>query len=102
MDEKEVKMAKKKKVVNRNSGVAKLDAPKFGVALGIICAASMILFSLWVIFIGTGQQIIDLISQFYFGYSSTLQGMVLGAIYGFIDGFIGGYLFAYLYNRLII
>lgn len=81
--------------------VARLDAVKFGLALGILCAVSMVFFSLWVILVGTGQELIDLTALFYFGYSTTITGMLLGAIYGFIDGFIGGFVFAWIYNKLL-
>ncbi|MFA4953568.1 MAG: bacteriophage holin [Candidatus Pacearchaeota archaeon] len=80
---------------------AKLNALKFGLALGLLCALSIIIFSLWVILIGTGEQLVLLLSQFYFGYSTTLSGMLIGVLYGFIDGFIGGCIFAWIYNKLI-
>lgn len=79
----------------------KLNPKAFGFALGILCAASMVLFSLWVILVGTGQEIVNLAAAFYFGYSTTITGMLLGAIYGFIDGFIGGFVLVWLYNKLI-
>jgi len=78
----------------------KLNQRAFGLSLGIICAAAMIILSLWVILMGTGQEWINLTAAFYFGYSTTIVGMLLGAIYGFIDGFIGGWIFAWLYNKL--
>jgi len=80
---------------------AKLHSLKFGFALGILCMLSILVFSLWVILIGTGEQLIVLLSQFYFGYSTTISGMIIGMIYGFIDGFIGGFAFAWIYNKLI-
>ncbi len=80
---------------------ARLNPKAFGFALGILCAVSMVLFSLWVIFVGTGQELVDLTASFYFGYSTTITGMLLGAIYGFIDGFIGGFIFAWLYNKFV-
>lgn len=78
----------------------KLNQKAFGLSLGIICAASMLVLSLWVILIGTGQEWITLTAAFYFGYSTTVKGTLLGMIYGFVDGFIGGWVFAWLYNKL--
>ena len=80
---------------------AKLNSLKFGLALGILCALSILVFSLWIILIGTGEQLVLLLSQFYFGYSTTISGMIIGMIYGFIDGFIGGIVFAWIYNKLL-
>ncbi len=80
---------------------AGLNPKAFGLALGILCAVSMVFFSLWVILMGTGQELVDLTALFYFGYSTTITGMFLGAIYGFIDGFVGGFVLAWLYNKLV-
>ena len=80
---------------------ARLNPKALGLALGILCAAFMVLFSLWVILVGTGQEFISFVASFYFGYSTTITGMLLGAIYGFIDGFVGGFVLAWLYNKLI-
>jgi len=79
----------------------RLNALKLGLAMGILCAVSMILFSLWVIFVGTGAEWISMIAQFYFGYSTTVSGILLGAVYGFIDGFVGGFVLAWIYNKLL-
>ncbi|GBE19650.1 hypothetical protein BMS3Abin17_00375 [archaeon BMS3Abin17] len=78
-----------------------LNPKAAGLSIGILCAVSMIFFSLWVIAVGTGQEVVSMIAAFYFGYSTTLTGTILGAIYGFIDGFVGGYVFVWLYNRLL-
>ncbi|MFH1585297.1 MAG: bacteriophage holin [archaeon] len=79
----------------------KLNAKAFGLVLGILSAATMVFFSLWVMFIGTGEAWMNMAADFYFGYSTTFTGMLLGAIYGFIDGFVGGWVFAWLYNKLV-
>jgi hypothetical protein len=81
--------------------VAKLHSTKFGLAVGILAAMSMVVFSLWVMYVGTGRELVALLSQFYFGYSDTLLGMLVGVLYGFIDGFIGGFLLATIYNKLL-
>lgn len=78
-----------------------LNKKAFGLSLGIICSASILMFSLWVSFFGTGQEIINLISYFYIGYESTFLGTILGMFYGFVDGFVGGWIFAWLYNKFV-
>ncbi|MBR9701855.1 hypothetical protein GOV13_02945 [Candidatus Pacearchaeota archaeon] len=79
----------------------RLNALKFGLAMGILCALSMVIFSLWVIYVGTGAEWISMMAQFYFGYSTSVKGTLLGAVYGFVDGFVGGFAFAWIYNRLL-
>lgn len=93
-------MARKKSKSGESINRKELNPKAFGLALGIFCAAAMLFLSLWVLLVGTGQAWISLTSAFYFGYSTSLTGILLGMIYGFIDGVIGGYIFAWLYNKL--
>ncbi len=78
----------------------KLNTLAFGVALGIVCGATIFLATLWVIMTGGPGEHLALLGRFYLGYQVTVLGSVLGLIYGFIDGFIGGVIFAALYNLL--
>ena len=77
-----------------------LNAKKFGLGLGILCAIGCFLLGLFSLG-GYGAEIVNLIGTVYIGYQPTFWGSVLGAIYGFIDGFIGGWLLALIYNKLL-
>ncbi len=80
---------------------AKLNALKFGIALGIVCGLSLLLLSVYAMLSSQGLAWIALSGDFYYGYSATPLGAFLGLLYGFIDGFIGGFVFAWIYNRLV-
>jgi len=75
----------------------KINKVALGLTLGILWGASVFLATLWIMARGGGQTLIAL-NQFYFGYSVSFLGGLLGLVYGFIDGFIGGWLIALLYN----
>jgi hypothetical protein len=76
----------------------KLDRKALGLAAGILWAVCVFVCTLWVVFRGGGEHL-ELLSQFYPGYSVSVVGAFLGLVYGFIDGFIGGWVLAWLYNR---
>ncbi|MFH1307266.1 MAG: bacteriophage holin [archaeon] len=90
--------AKPKAAIKVVQGKAKLSPKALGLAIGIICAAVMLLASIWNQFFDlTGWKY--LLASFYRGYSFSVGGTILGMIYGFIDGFIFGALTAWLYNK---
>jgi protoporphyrinogen oxidase len=78
----------------------KLDRVAFGLATGITTGLILFLATLILVlkggeFVGTRLQ---LLNQFFPGYSVTLFGSVLGLFYGFGSGFVGGWSFAFLRN----
>jgi len=76
-----------------------LNKNAFGLAAGILWGAAVLICTVWVLIVGGGEHL-GLLHTFYFGYSVSPLGAVVGLIWGFVDGFIGGWLFAWLYNRL--
>lgn len=78
----------------------KLHPKALGLALGIIVGVTLFILTLWTAAIGGGKHLY-LLRQFYFGYSVSAAGAVLGLIYGFIDGFIGGAVLGWLYNKFL-
>ncbi len=77
----------------------KLNATAFGLACGILWGVTVLLATIWVALAGGGEHLL-LLRRFYFGYSVSYLGGILGLAYGFIDGFIGGWVLARLYNWL--
>jgi protoporphyrinogen oxidase len=78
----------------------KLDRVAFGVSLGT--AAGMLLFLATLILVLKGGTVVgpnlQLLAQYFPGYSVTLSGSLLGLSYGFFAGFAGGWGFAFLKN----
>jgi len=75
----------------------RINKVALGLTLGILWGASVFLATLWIMARGGGETLV-LLNKFYFGYSVSFLGGLLGLVYGFIEGFIGGWLIALLYN----
>ena len=83
----------------------KLKGNALGFAMGIIWGGTVFLATIILLIKANFQEEtligphIALLAQFYFGYTVTWWGSVVGFIYGFINGYIGGLIFAWIYNR---
>jgi protoporphyrinogen oxidase len=78
----------------------KLDRVALGFSLGSAAGIVLALATLILVFKG-GETIgptLQLLSQYFPGYSVTVSGSFLGLVYGFFAGFIGGWAFAFLRN----
>lgn len=71
-----------------------------GIAAGIICGLSMLIWTILAIQYGYGRESLELARSAYPGYELTLAGAFVGLIWGFLKGFIGFSLIAWLYNSL--
>ena len=69
-----------------------------GFALGIVCALYVFLLGISAYF-GWGNKLVELISNWYIGYSAGFLGSIIGAIWAFIDGFVIGIIIAWIYNK---
>ncbi|MFQ6102893.1 MAG: bacteriophage holin [Candidatus Glassbacteria bacterium] len=77
-----------------------LSPKAFGLALGILAGVAIFLATLWIAAMSGGNHLI-MLKQFYFGYSVSFVGALVGFVYAFIDGFIAGALIAWLYNKFV-
>ena len=78
----------------------RLDGRAFALTAGILWGAAIFIATLWLIVFGYQGQLMQQLDHFYFGYSVTLGGAVVGLIWGLVDGLVCGAIFAWLYNRL--
>jgi protoporphyrinogen oxidase len=79
---------------------AKLDKFAFGTAVGLVCGLAILLSTSWLI-IKEGEVIgpnLQLLGQYFIGYTVTMKGAFIGMAYGFLWGFAFGWLFAGLRN----
>ncbi len=79
---------------------AKMDKFGFASALGVVCGLLSFLTTLWLVIkggdvVGTNLQ---LLAQYFVGYSVSVKGAFVGFGYSFGWGFLFGWLFAYLRN----
>jgi len=79
----------------------KLNVKAFSLTCGILWALTILLITYWIVISGSGGKTLSLISKFYFGYSVSWLGGIIGALWGFVDGFISGAVFSWLYNKLV-
>lgn len=71
-----------------------------GLTAGIIWGVAVMLGTWWIVIKGSAGATMGTLVNFYFGYSVTWLGGLVGLVWGFIDGFICGTVFGWLYNTL--
>lgn len=70
----------------------------FGLAFGLFWGLAILLGTWWMIIVGAHGEIFSKISVFYYGYTVSWIGGIIGFVWSFIFGFIGGSIFAWFYN----
>ena len=96
--------AKKDAFIKLISGsLARIDKLGFATALGSVFG--LMVFLTTVLCIIKGGKVVypylELLNQYFFGYTVTIKGAFIGAAYSFSWGFLFGWLFAYLRNLII-
>ena len=79
---------------------ARMDKLGLATALGSVSGFIIFLATLWLVIKGgdvVGPRL-QLLNQYFFGYSVTVKGAFVGMAYGFFWAFLFGWLFAYLRN----
>jgi hypothetical protein len=76
-----------------------LNTKAFAFTCGILWGATVMLATWWLLIFGFEGQLMRMLDHFYFGYSVSWGGGVVGGIWGLVDGLIGGFVFAWLYNK---
>ena len=81
----------------------RLEATFTGFVTGTLMAVGLFIATNWLVLKGgpdVGQHL-QLLGQYFIGYSVTFVGSLVGAVYAFVLGFLGGYLMARMYNMLV-
>ena len=76
----------------------KLSQKALGLSFGLVWGFTVLLATWWLLITGSSGLTISTLSHFYFGYTFSWLGGIIGLIWGFVDGFIGGVIIAWLYN----
>ena len=82
---------------------ARMDKPAMGIALGTVSGLLFFVATLWLVVKG-GEVVgpnLQLLSQYFFGYTVSVKGAFIAFFYGFFWGFLFGWFFAYLRNLLV-
>jgi hypothetical protein len=83
---------------------ARLDRTALGVALGATCGLAIFFATNFLILKG-GQNVgqnLQLLSQYFPGYSVTLSGSIIGSAYGLLVGFLLGWSIAFTRNLFMM
>jgi hypothetical protein len=92
------------KVANELSrSVARIHAAVLALVLGLICGFGVFATTVWLILKG-GQQVglhMQLLSNYFIGYSVTWTGSVIGFFWGVLIGGIIGWAIGEIYNRIV-
>lgn len=82
---------------------ARIDKLALATAVGSACGLSIFIATLWLIIKG-GELIgpnLQLLGEYFIGYTITMKGAFIGMGYSFTWGFLSGWLFAYLRNFVL-
>jgi protoporphyrinogen oxidase len=86
-----------------SGSLARIDKLGFATALGSI--SGLFIFFITILSMLKGGEVtnfsLQLLSQYFYGYTITLKGAFIGSAYSFSWGFLFGWLFAYLRNLYI-
>jgi len=95
-------------LINETQGISastfgRIDKLSLGLAVGFVTAAYMFLFTILLVQFGAYEfgQKVELLGQYFYGYTFSYKGALVGLAYGFFWGFILGWLIAYLRNMLL-
>lgn len=77
----------------------KINIKALALSMGITWGLVVFLLTVWFLVMGYNGTFLAKLGSFYFGYSVSWFGSVIGFAYGFVDGILGGMLIGYLYNK---
>jgi hypothetical protein len=78
---------------------SRMDKIGLATAVGSVCGLLIFFATLWLMIKGGIVSFyLQLLNQYFFGYTVTVKGAFIGMAYGFLWGFLFGWLFAYLRN----
>ena len=83
--------------------VIRLNGVILGLVAGIMVGLGIFVATNWLVLKG-GSNVgahLQLLSQYFFGYSVSFVGSFIGMIYGFVTGFVLGWFIAIIYNAVL-
>jgi hypothetical protein len=83
--------------------VLRLDGKILGMVLGLLCGAGIFVVTNFLVLKG-GHNVglhLKLLNRFFWGYSVTFPGSLVGFVYGCLCGFVMGWFIAWVYNFIV-
>jgi hypothetical protein len=84
--------------------VLRLNGDILGIVLGILFSLVIFVATNWLVIKGgpvVGPHL-SLLSQYFFGYSVTFLGSLIGVVYAFVLGYLSGLIIAWIYNDIVV
>ena len=92
------------------TGILRLNAKVMGLILGLLMGLAIFIATNWLVIKGghvteSGEYVVgphlQLLSQYFIGYSVSFTGSIIGLAYGFAIGTLAGALIGWIYNRIV-
>ncbi len=83
--------------------IARIHANILALIFAAICGVGLFVMTVWLLIKG-GPDVgphLELLGQYFIGYSVTWQGSVVGLFYGVLFGGISGWLVGMIYNLIV-
>jgi len=83
--------------------VIRFNGVILGLVVGIMVGLGIFVATNWLVLKGgpnVGEHL-QLLSQYFFGYSVSFVGSFIGMIYGFVTGYVLGWFLAFIYNSVL-
>jgi hypothetical protein len=91
------------KTLEVGRAVARLHAGVLALVCGVLGGAGLFVMTVWLVIKG-GSHVgahLQLLSQYFYGYSVTWTGSIVGFIYGAVTGAVVGWLIGSVYNIVV-
>ena len=92
------------------TGILRLNAKVMGLILGLLMGLAIFIATNWLVIKGghvteSGEYVVgphlQLLSQYFIGYSVSFTGSIIGLAYGFAIGTLAGALMGWIYNWIV-
>jgi len=92
------------------NAILRINSKMFGLVLGLLTGSVIFIATNWLVLKGgttdeAGRYVVgphlQLLSQFFIGYSVSFTGSVIGFAYGFACGTLAGALIGSIYNKIV-
>ncbi len=83
--------------------VLRFSGKILGLSLGVITGLIIFVATNWLVIKGgdvVGSHL-QLLSEYFIGYSVTFAGSFVGMVYGFVMGYLAGLIIAWIYNGIV-
>lgn len=87
-----------------SSAVAKIQGGVLAVVFGLIGGLGLFIMTVWLLLEG-GSQVglhLELLSNYFIGYSVTWPGSFVGFFYGALTGGVLGWTIGFIYNKMLV